>query len=190
VHIRECRARDLPLLEASRPVPGAASGYARRYERQRRGLSSYLIAWLDGQPTGMGEVLWPGCAAPEVQQRFAGCPELNGLEVWPAARRSHGIGTAIIRAAEDSARQHGCRLLGLGVYDDNPRAAALYLRLGYQDQGCRYLDRYYYLDGRGVRHDVTEPARFLVKALGAAPHQAAPGPPPRPRTPGTPRPRR
>ncbi|MEX5637788.1 hypothetical protein [Parafrankia sp. FMc2] len=33
--------------------------------------------------------------------------------------------------------------------------------------GCRYLDRYYYLDDEGHRHDVADPARFLVKQLQA-----------------------
>jgi ribosomal protein S18 acetylase RimI-like enzyme len=90
---------------------------------------------------------------------------LNGLQVWPAERQSHGIGTAIIRAAEARARERGYRQIGLGVADDNPRAAALYLRLGYLETGCRYLDRYHYLDDRGRRHDVADPARFLVNQL-------------------------
>src|ERR1022692_3556307 len=96
------------------------------------------------------------------------CPEINGLAVWPTGLRSHGIGTAIIGAAEALARERGRSQIGLGVDDDNPRAAALYLRLGYQETGRRYLDRYYYLDDNGHRHDVADPARFLVKNLTAA----------------------
>src|ERR1035441_8102637 len=84
---------------------------------------------------------------------------------WPGSLRSRGIGTAIIRAAEALARERGCGQIGLGVDDDNPRAAALYLRLGYQETGYRYLDRYYYLEDHGHRHDVADPARFLVKDL-------------------------
>ena len=102
-----------------------------------------------------------------MNQRYPACPELNGLEVWPAARRSQGAGTAIVRAAEALARDRGCDQIGLGVIDGNPRAAALYLRLGYRETGCRYLDRYSYLDDRGRRHDVGDPARFLVKQLTA-----------------------
>jgi hypothetical protein len=96
------------------------------------------------------------------------CPELNGLEVWPPELRSQGIGTAIICADEARARERGCHQIGLGVTDDNPRAAALYLRLGYQEIGYRYLDRCQYLDDHGRRHDIADPARFLVKQLQAS----------------------
>ncbi|WFE48320.1 hypothetical protein [Verrucosispora sp. WMMD1129] len=56
----------------------------------------------------------------------------------------------------------------MGVGEDNARAFALYLRLGYEDTGFRYLDRYHYLDDRGTRHEVAEPCRFLVKSLQRA----------------------
>ena len=166
MEIRPCREHDLGLLEAGNPT-GRNRDHARRFARQEQGLSTFLIAWADGVPVGKGEILWTGCAAPEVNQRYPACPELNGLEVWPAARRSQGAGTAIVRAAEALARDRGCDQIGLGVIDGNPRAAALYLRLGYRETGCRYLDRYSYLDGRGRRHDVGDPARFLVKQLTA-----------------------
>jgi hypothetical protein len=51
------------------------------------------------------------------------------------------------------------------VADDNPRAAALYLRPGFGETGCRYLDRYEVVDLYGMRHVITEPCRFLVKEL-------------------------
>ena len=166
--IQLCREQDLPLLEAGDPSPGLTQRPARRFERQQRDASTFLIAWDDGVPVGRGEILWHGCAAPEVNRRYPDCPEINGLAVWPTGLRSHGIGTAIIGAAEALARERGRSQIGLGVDDDNPRAAALYLRLGYQETGCRYLDRYYYLDDNGHRHDVADPARFLVKNLTAA----------------------
>jgi predicted GNAT family acetyltransferase len=103
--------------------------------------------------------------APEVRQRYPCCPELNGLEVWPAELRSQGIGTAIVHTAEDLARQRGYHQLGLGVDDHNHRAAALYLRLGYQETGYHYLDCYHYIGDNGMRHEVADPARFLVKPL-------------------------
>jgi GNAT superfamily N-acetyltransferase len=127
VNIQACREQDLQLLEAGSPSPGQTREHARRFERQQQGASTYLIAWADGIPAGRGEILWHGCAAPEVNQRYPRCPELNGLEVWPAERRSQGTGTAVIRAAETLARERGCHQIGLGVDDDNPRAAALYL---------------------------------------------------------------
>ncbi|GGS33674.1 hypothetical protein GCM10010221_34930 [Streptomyces parvus] len=154
------------------PSPGRTRRHAARFDRQEQGLSTFLTAWADDVPVGTAQVLWQGCAAPEVQARFPGCPELNGLGIWPPELRSRGIGTALIRAAEERVRAAGHPLIGLGVDDDNGRAAALYLRIGYRETGCRYLDRYAYLDDDGVRHEVVDPARFLVKELAGC----APGP--------------
>ena len=96
-------------------------------------------------------------------------PRTRRPGVWPPERRSHGIGTAIVRTAEDLAVQTGYQWIGLGVDDQNTRAAALYLRLGYQETGCRYLDRYHYVDDDGIRHDAADPCRFLIKPLAATP---------------------
>ncbi|MFD0850989.1 GNAT family N-acetyltransferase [Actinomadura adrarensis] len=127
-----------------------------------------MIAWSETVPVGSGQILWDGCAAPEVKRRHPDCPELNGLGIWPPELRSQGIGTAIIDAAEALVLERGHDQIGLGVDDDNHRAAALYLRLGYQETGCRYLDRYHHIDDNGIRHEVADPARFLVKRLGGS----------------------
>jgi GNAT superfamily N-acetyltransferase len=161
VQIRACQHEDTKQLERqNRAEP-------QRLQRQEQGRSTFLIAVTipDGVPVGMGEIRWDGCAAPEVRQRYPSCPELNGLEVWSAELRSQGIGTAIVRTAEGLARQRGHHQLGLGVDDHNHRAAALYLRLDYQETGCHYLDRYHYIDDNGMRHEVADPGRFLVKTL-------------------------
>lgn len=163
--VHPCQEHDLALLRAHVPTPGHPERHSIRFGRQTDGLSTFLIAWIDGVPFGAGEILWRGCAAPEINEHYPDCPELSGLDVWPPERRSQGIGTALIEAAEDLARQRGYRQIGLGVEDENARAAALYLRLGYRETGRRYLDRYQYTDSDGVRHDVADPARFLVKNL-------------------------
>ncbi|GAA4631014.1 hypothetical protein GCM10023196_058650 [Actinoallomurus vinaceus] len=59
-------------------------------------------------------------------------------------------------------------MIGLGVNDDNLAAAALYLRLGYQETGCHYLDRYDYVDTDGTIRQAADPTRFLVKTLNVA----------------------
>lgn len=164
VEIRQCRTNDIALLEQWTPT-GLTQTHAARFSRQEQGTSTFLIAWLEGTPVGSCEIRWGGCRAPEVQELVGDCPEINGLQVWPEHRQSRGIGTALIAAAEDHAQQRGRSRIGMGVGDSNTRAAALYLRLGYVDSGCRYLDRWHYLDETGTRHDVADPCRFLIKAL-------------------------
>ena len=46
-----------------------------------------------------------------------------------------GIGTLLIGALEDRVRERGLSVASLGVELDNPRAAALYRRLGYRQVG-------------------------------------------------------
>ncbi len=105
---------------------------------------------------------WDGCAAPEVQEAHEDCPEVNGLGVWPESFRSQGIGTALILAAEELVRKRGGERIGLGVDENNPRAAALYSRLGY-DPVVPYLDRWSYQDVEGVTHEVADACTFMIK---------------------------
>jgi len=164
VLIRPARRTDLTMLEATMPT-GLDRRHETRLQRQDTGLSTYLIAWDDEVPIASSEIRWHGCDAPEVAVRFPACPEVNALLVWPPERRSSGIGSALLAAAEDAVRDRGIDAIGLGVDDDNPRAARLYLRLGYRETGCSYRDRYIYTLADGTRHHVADPCRFLVKDL-------------------------
>jgi ribosomal protein S18 acetylase RimI-like enzyme len=56
------------------------------------------------------------------------------LEVHPALQ-SCGIGTVLIRTAEQRIRARRLHRAELGVEDGNPRARALYERLGYAAYG-------------------------------------------------------
>lgn len=55
---------------------------------------------------------------------------LDGLSVSPAARGT-GIGTQLIAAAVAEAQRQGKQAVRLSVVDSNPRARALYERLGF-----------------------------------------------------------
>ncbi len=159
-----CRAADVALLDQYIGSPGSVSIHARRFARQGAGGGTYLVAWIDDRPVGHAEVIWDGCAAPEVRAALPGCPELNGLAVWPPQLRSRGIGGALIRRAEELAREHGRTVLGLGVAADNPKAADLYARLGYR-RLTDYVDRWSYEGHDGVTHECADPCTFLTKEL-------------------------
>lgn len=60
------------------------------------------------------------------------------LGVTVAARaRGRGVGTALMRAAEDAARAWGVKKISLGVFAHNDGAIRLYKRLGYVEEGVR-----------------------------------------------------
>ncbi|MFH8801502.1 GNAT family N-acetyltransferase [Streptomyces sp. NPDC017936] len=154
----------MPLLDQYLGAPGATSFPARRFARQERGESTCLIAWPDGRPVGHAETRRIGCDAPAVRAARPGCPEIGGLGVRPEELRSRGIGTAPVRAAEDLARQRGITAVGIGVARDNPRAAALYARPGYEPL-TDHLDRWSYEDVDGVPHACVDPCTFLTREL-------------------------
>ncbi|WP_245563603.1 GNAT family N-acetyltransferase [Longispora albida] len=158
---KECQASDLPVLEEWLP----RKNHGERFARQDNGTSTFLVAWLGGRPAGTGEVMWGGPKEDEVRAAFPGCPEINGLQVWPGRLQSRGIGRAMITEMERLARERGVQRIGLGVDDTNGRARALYEALGYAGTGFGYLDHYEYTDRAGTRHAVADPCAYLVKPL-------------------------
>lgn len=69
---------------------------------------------------------------------------VDGIAVSPRAR-GQGIGTRLLDEFVTIAREHGMRWIRLDVIDTNPRAQALYERLGYKVTGVqsfRYKQRW------------------------------------------------
>jgi len=131
VEIRPGSADDLTVLVA---VLGECHWFTDRLARQQRGGGVLLVAWLEGRPVGEVFLDCEPATEPEVRRQLPDVPRLDHLEVlgplW-----GQGIGTALIRAAEDTARQLGHERIALGVGLDNPKARRLYERLGYGDWG-------------------------------------------------------
>jgi GNAT superfamily N-acetyltransferase len=131
VEIRPGSADDLIVLVA---VLGERHWFTDRLAQQQRGGGVLLVAWLEGRPVGEVFLEREPATEPEVRRNLPGAPRLDHLEVvgplW-----GRGTGTALIRAAEDTARQLGHEQIALGVGLDNPKARRLYERLGYADWG-------------------------------------------------------
>jgi GNAT superfamily N-acetyltransferase len=127
VEIRPATEVDLEALVA---VLGQRHWFTDRLAEQERQEGVLLVALLDGQPVGDGFLARGAAEEPELRRRLPGVPRLDHLEVLgPLQRR--GIGKALIRTAEDTARRLGHRKLVLAVGVDNPDARRLYERLGY-----------------------------------------------------------
>ncbi|MDT0305864.1 GNAT family N-acetyltransferase [Streptomyces sp. DSM 44917] len=96
---------------------------AKQLERARLGEVDYLAVCPPADvPVAVGGVDY---------RAAEGAGTLWQVAVHPALQ-SCGIGTLLIGAAEQRIRGRGLRRAELGVEEDNPRARALYERLGYR----------------------------------------------------------
>ena len=162
--IRECAATDIEALERHMPAR-PSQVHAEHFSQQQAGRWTYMVAWDDNSvPVGVCVIRWEGWAEQEALDAFPDCPEVTNLQVHPA-QRGRGTGTALIASAEENVRGRGFRQIGVGVADDNPRAAMLYARLGYADTGLRAESRYLYPDDAGVPREIVEHNILLVKNL-------------------------
>ncbi|WP_327179633.1 GNAT family N-acetyltransferase [Streptomyces sp. NBC_01335] len=101
-------------------------GVAKQLDRRRHGEVDYLaICARSGIPIAKGGVDYLA---------KGGVGTLWQLAVHPALQ-SCGVGTVLVEAAEQRIRNRGLRQAELGVEEDNPRARALYERLGYRAYG-------------------------------------------------------
>lgn len=138
-------------LAASDPEPIAAafakigwSKPAEQYERyfveQERGRRLTFVAEVGGEFAGYVTLN----RNPEYPPfREAGIPEIQDLNVLPSFR-CRGIGTALVQAAEDSARKQSNIVgIGVGLSPDYGSAQRLYVRLGYipDGRGLAYRNR-------------------------------------------------
>jgi ribosomal protein S18 acetylase RimI-like enzyme len=123
--VRDLTAGDLPSCDWSGSASHLAS-VARALERAERGEVDYLaVCPPSGLPVAIGGVDYV---------RNPGAGTLWQLVV-DGALQSCGIGTILIRAAEQRIRARGLRRAELSVEENNPRARALYERLGYVAYG-------------------------------------------------------
>lgn len=101
--------------------PDRDDSFRRSFDRHSAGEVIYLVADLHGRPVGhLGVDLVRVRDAAHLWQ-FGVLPQLQ----------SNGIGSAMVAEAELRAAAHGFRTVEIGAETDNPRARALYERLGY-----------------------------------------------------------
>jgi ribosomal protein S18 acetylase RimI-like enzyme len=121
VRVRDLTHADLPACTWSGSALHLAQ-LAVQLERAAAGEVDYLALCTPvGLPVAIGGVdylVHPGAGT------------LWQLGVLPALQ-SRGLGTLLVRAAEERIRARGLTRAELGVEDANPRARALYERLGY-----------------------------------------------------------
>jgi ribosomal protein S18 acetylase RimI-like enzyme len=118
--IRPAVAADLPVIA---DLIGAPDRAELRLRAAERGDEAMDVALVEGEVAGVVSVRWQAaCDAPH--------PWLYGLYV-AATHRRHGIGSVLLAAGEERARQHGAAYVSLDVDQDNTGAVDFYRARGY-----------------------------------------------------------
>jgi ribosomal protein S18 acetylase RimI-like enzyme len=116
---------DLPLLGWSGSASHVAS-IGRALDRVELGEVEYLaVRAPGGEPIAKAGIDYAKKPGAGTIYQAATVSELQG----------HGIGTRLIAVAEERIRRRGVHAAELAVEDNNPRARALYERLGYREAG-------------------------------------------------------
>lgn len=125
--IDDLRAENLPALGWS-GIAAHLRSVASYLARVATGEVEYLaVRGVDGTPVAKAGVDYAESPGAATILQVATRSDLQG----------RGLGTALIAAAEERIRRRGFTVARIGVADDNPRARALYERLGYQEVGRR-----------------------------------------------------
>jgi ribosomal protein S18 acetylase RimI-like enzyme len=152
--IRPATAADLPQLEWFGHQRHLRPHIDEVLERRERGEAELLVAVANGFPVGRIGIDFTRRVGKAVLWSFAVIPNLQGL----------GIGTALIRTAEATSSGRGVTTVEIDVGKDNPRAQALYERLGYtvvgEEQGT-----WSYVDDDGNKVVVVDDDWVLQKTL-------------------------
>lgn len=131
--IRPVRLTDVASLQRDcwpdRPFDGVYRFVSRiRYSANQGRAIGIVVVGAGDTLLGYGQfTLWPRCG------------EISDLIVAEASR-SQGIGTAIIQYLVRAAREMSAECVDIGVALSNPRALALYRRLGFRDSHTQNLD--------------------------------------------------
>jgi ribosomal protein S18 acetylase RimI-like enzyme len=164
VVIRPARPDDLPKLEWFGKYWRFRNLFRQTYADQQTGRRLMLVADAGGFPVGQVFIQFDANEPRYADgRRRAYLYSLRVLEPF----QGHGLGTRLIRAAEEVIAARGFDEVTIAVAKDNPNARRLYERLGYrvfaEDTGC-----WSFMDPDGQWQRVTEPCYVLEKHLDSA----------------------
>jgi ribosomal protein S18 acetylase RimI-like enzyme len=154
--IRPMRPADVGPLAGALGWP--ARGVRARWADAERGRREMFVAEYDGRVAGSVSI--------NLHDHLPEHLHLFALDVSGALRR-RGIGTALIAAVENEAKQRGYRGVWLAVGVENSDARRLYERLGYVADGELMTLRYTVPNGDGWR-DVEEPSYRMFRTFDGA----------------------
>ena len=161
--IRILRESDTPLLEWHGGTD-LRDWYQKQWRAHETGEITVLVADFNDFPIGQAAIHWHGKPThPQI-------PDIQSLRVF-GAFQGMGIGTKLIHACESAVRHRvehegeDHTRISISVSVENPRAKALYERLGFVVVGDTYEDKWHYVDARGQTIYQSEIVYDLVKAI-------------------------
>lgn len=162
VLIRQANQDDLPDLEWNGEYSHFRRLYADTYKMVEQDNAIIWIAEMDGKGLiGQCFVSLKG-NRPELADG-KNRAYIYGFRIQPQFR-NQGIGSLMMRTIQDDLQKRGFLQVTLNVGQDNYAAHRFYDRLGYiivaSDPG-----RWSYIDDKGKRRDVHEPAWRMIKDL-------------------------
>lgn len=162
VCIRQAEKDDLINLEWSGEYTHFRRLYADTYMMVEQGKAVIWIAEVDGHGLiGQCFVSLKG-NRPELADGVVRA-YIYGFRIMPEYRNL-GVGTKVMYTIEEDLWKRGFRQVTLNVGKDNTDARRFYLRLGYVVAGSD-PGRWSYIDDKGKRRDMHEPAWRMVKNL-------------------------
>ena len=104
-------------------------------------IAAMMVGYRIEEPSDEDRAELPGLPEPgrpfvELEHRSAGTFYVNALAALPG-RRGLGLGTALLRAAENKAATQGIRRMSIQAFEQNTGAVRLYQRLGYKVTDAR-----------------------------------------------------
>ncbi len=106
-----------------------------------RGEMVLFAAEKDGRYVGRCALWLAPADEPELREEIPGIPIVNALEVQEHFRHQ-GVGTLLMDALEDEAKQRDYRQLALGVEPENKVARIVYEKRGYAYRKMNGVDTY------------------------------------------------
>jgi ribosomal protein S18 acetylase RimI-like enzyme len=159
--IRPLTAKDLPALEWEGAFTHQRLVFERTFAETQRGTKQMLVAEAAGLIIGQIFIQFRSSEPQFADGSTRGY--LFSLRVrleW----RGHGVGTALIAAAEAELQTRGYGVAVISSAKDNPGAQRLYERLGYrvfsEDDG-----EWYFTDVNGQTQHIQEPCWVMEKAI-------------------------
>ena len=162
IHIRPIQKADLPALEWEGEYRHFRRLYAEHYESFRAGSTLIYIAESQaGIMVGQVFILLYSRNSEVADGMHRAY--LFSFRIKPAYR-NQGLGSYMLAFVEEQLLQRGYSIVRLNVAQDNPKARALYDRLGYEVIGYS-PGVWQYQDDEGAWQTMREPAWKMLKRL-------------------------